>query len=711
MKIAVEHLASEAITGITTYTSSSWTAGSLIKKRSDLTTLPFIGPIVDSVARPVEQAAAIPGVFPHVISWSSNVDWVFLADNATAAATRRLQVYTFDKTAGTFAWLGFITLTYPAATVGHTITGFRMTLDNYTTGTISGGTTNVVGTGTNWVVNRQNVGCRIGFGSTDPTKIVNWYVINTIASDTVMTLTTTLSQTYPAGTAYVLEDLRAVTVTRNTTTTNGGVFVTKGLNINLFTSLGTTIPAAVSTDLIRAVYWLADASTVLNVTSAGCGLDTKTGQTYQALYVLDAVSAGNAKVFKYNIRKALTLASGKDVTTALLTTGIEAVTGNVPFTNNSRLCTLNHGPASGVPALYFVTPTRIYCAKLSSIQSASVTWFDYTMTEVPPGGVGAYAAGGALNAVEYVDTLDRLLITSLGTAGARSYITQFNNTGAQIDHIFLIDDKQIDQGSTDPTVFPPHPAILANILSPDVQNGLMYIVSIGTTAPTNIMHVAPVGADWNYAATTGQRLITPKFLTPNCNKYARVYIVRDGFLGSDINRGKTSDGFRLYYRTASIDSDATTGWNLIADGNDLSGVAANTQIQFMIEFKCISDLCLPARIFLVGVVYDDLSTDSHYQPSANFSNVTTKKFAWRFSSTFGTTVPTLRIRLYDAVLGTLLCDDNSATPSGTWEKSTNDGGGWGAYDTLDKTNETTYIRYTPASLGDNIKVKSLLTLN
>ena len=32
-------------------------------------------------------------------------------------------------------------------------------------------------------------------------------------------------------------------------------------------------------------------------------------------------------------------------------------------------------------------------------------------------------------------------------------------------------------------------------------------------------------------------------------------------------------------------------------------------------------------------------------------------------------------------------------------------------DNLDKTNEGTYIRYTPNSLADNTKVRSLLTLN
>lgn len=705
MKIAVEHSASEAITGITTYTSSKWTSGSLIKKRTDIGSAPFIGPIVGAVARPVEQSAAIPGIYPHVIPWSDDIDWVFLADNATAAATRRIQAYTFNKSTGQFGWLGFITLTYPAAT-NHTIRSLRMSYEKYTKGTVTVSTTSVTGLGSTWTTDRMCVGCRIGFGTTDPTKVTTWYYISAVGSDTSITLTASAGA-IPAGTSYVIEDLRCVTVNTNATTTNGGVFVAKGLNYNIFTPAGTTIPAATTVDNIRAVYWLADATTVTNIVACGSGMDDKTDWINQNFYVLDSPSAGNYKVYKYNIRKALTPTTGKDTTTLLLVTGNQAVTGTISQTNNCRLGTLNHGPASGLQSLYFVTTTRIYCAKITSLIAASTTWIDYTMTEVPPGGATTYAATGALTCVEIADMYDRLIVMSSGSAGARSYVTEFNNTGAQMNHIFLIDSKQIDQSSANSGTVP-HPAILAVLQTPWSQGGMLYLAGVGTTSATNIVHAIPLGADWQYANSTGQRLITPKFLTPNCNKFSRVYIVRDSFVGS-VNLGKTSDAFRVYYRTANIDVDATTGWNLVNDTNDLSGIGASTEIQFMFEFKCISDFCIPARIYVAAVVYDDLTTDSHYQPSANFSNVTSKTFAWRFSSAFGTIVPTLRIRLYDAVTNALLVDDRTDTPTGTWEKSTNDGGVWGAYNTTDKTNETTYIRYTPASLGDNIKVKSLLT--
>jgi hypothetical protein len=113
----------------------------------------------------------------------------------------------------------------------------------------------------------------------------------------------------------------------------------------------------------------------------------------------------------------------------------------------------------------------------------------------------------------------------------------------------------------------------------------------------------------------------------------------------------------------------------------------------------------------VCVVYEDNTTDSHFQPSVGFSSTTNKQFAWRFSTAFGGTVPTLKVQLFDAVSGALLVTDDTATPTGTFEKSTNDGSSWGAYNTTDKGNDTTYIRYTPAALGDDVKVRALLTLN
>jgi hypothetical protein len=153
----------------------------------------------------------------------------------------------------------------------------------------------------------------------------------------------------------------------------------------------------------------------------------------------------------------------------------------------------------------------------------------------------------------------------------------------------------------------------------------------------------------------------------------------------------------------------TSGWMLLDNLHNLSWFSGASAIQFAIEVRVIGETCLPPRVLGVNVSYNDNTTDSHYLPSADLSNKNSKIFAWKFATAFGTTVPTLRVRLYDAVSWWLIVDDTTVW-SGTWEKTT-DGTTWTAYNTTDKWNDTTYIRYTPVSLADNIQIRALLTIN
>jgi hypothetical protein len=654
------------------------------------------------IGRPVETGAAFSGIYPWIYQWSSTVDWLFLADNATAAATRRIKMLEYDRSTQTISDKGYILLTFPPAT-NHTIVGFRMTYDKYTTGTAAASGTAVTGTSTAWQTSRLAVGSRIGFGSTDPSAITTWYEISAIGSDTGITLTSSAGTI--ADGAYVIEELRAIVATTNATATNGGLFVAKGLRPEIFVS--TTIPAATTVDNIRAVYWLADASTVTNTISSGCMLEDRTDWTTHYAHIPDRPSTSTLRIFKYNLRAALTVASGKSTSAWILTTGTQTLIATINVANNGRIGTLNHGPTSGSLAFFLVSTTRIWSGLVSGITSGSTTFVQNQQTEVPPGGVNTYAATAAMYQVEIAGTLDRLIIATTNATGFRSYITQHKTDGSQFDQIMLSDDKQLDStlASADCAI---HGTTNSVGQCPWMEGGLLYLVGTGTTSITNIIRVFPAGADWLYASVTNQIVISPRLSTPNNYRFNSAFTIRDKMIGSDL-LGRAPEPSRVYYRTSGI-SDNSGSWTLITDG-DLSGVAGANEIQFKMEFLCISDSMLPGRIYRVGVTYLDYSNDAHYRASAEWTDGATKKFAWRFSTGFGTTVPTLRIQLYNDVTGSLLDDDDSVTQAGTWEKSTNDGVGWSAYDTTDKTNETTYIRYTPASLADDIKVRAILMLD
>lgn len=92
------------------------------------------------------------------------------------------------------------------------------------------------------------------------------------------------------------------------------------------------------------------------------------------------------------------------------------------------------------------------------------------------------------------------------------------------------------------------------------------------------------------------------------------------------------------------------------------------------------------------------------------SSSASKILAFYFKTAFGGTVPNLRINIVDVNTGGLILTDTTASPTnGTWEKST-DGTTWTAYNTTDRANNTTYIRYTPTSIADNIRVSPRIVL-
>lgn len=663
----------------------------------------WVGPHPVSLMRPFESAVAASTQYIHVIRWSDDIDWVFTGDQAAVGATRTLYMWTYTRSTQVWSAIGKVVLTPPTAT-NHTMRGFRMTYTKHTTGTAAVSGTAVTGSSTNWQSDRASVGCRIGFGSTDPTQITQWYEISAIGSNTSITLTSS------AGTIvdgpYVIEDITCAFITTNATTTNGGLFVAKGLRPEIFTIAGTTISAATTTDCIRAVYWLADAATVTNTVSGGMILEPQASKTSHIVWVVDGTTS--VKLFKYNLRATLSLSSGKDTANGfLLVTAAQAVTGTTSQTNNGRYAVTSHGPGNGIACGYFVTTTRVYRTVQLSTIIAGANWQADAMLEVPPGSATTFAASGAFGSIEYIDSIDRFLIHTTHASSVRDYLTQYRSDGGQLDRILGAVDLQLDQSSADAGTIPHYNTGNAAFASWS-EGGICYILRGGTSAVTCFMYTFPFAVDWQWAQTSNQYIILPAINTPNADRLLRLYYTHADYLGDAIF-GVPTEPVRFKYRLSGID-DNSGAWLDIPAGNDLSSLAPGAQIQFAIEFRIAGQFCLPSRIQSVAIVYDDLSTDSHYQPSIGNSSLTNKRFAWRFSTAFGGSVPDLKIRLYDAVSGTLLLTDTTdAAAYGTFERSTDGGQNWSSWNNTDKGNDTTYIRYTPTTLADNVRVKAILT--
>lgn len=667
----------------------------------------YIAPDFQAI-RPMEESTAFAVTQISAYNLSSTICYIFGIENSVAAAaTRRIALWELNRKTGARSWRGFITMTLGSATA-HTVRDFKIDVKNESTGTVAVSGTAVTGTGTFFNTNRVAIGARIGFGSTDPANITTWYRITAKASDTGATLNVSAG-TVAAGSAYVIQEFRPIYTATNATTTNGGVHYAKGVSIEDFTSGGTTIALATTVDDQKAVYWLKDAAVVTNLVAAGAAADFAAATpTSLDLYVLDLVSAGNYKVFKYNIRAALTVASGISTSAFVLATGNQAVTGTGSQNANLCIATASHGLGSGVKSLYFVTTTRLYRAAVAKITSLSVTYQSDVIAEVPSGGTSTYAATSVLSTVEYVPSIDAFIVGTTHAAGVFSYVTQYVASGAQFQKMFGRDYKYLEQSLKDsdaPTIFSNQSTICSYT---DAGANRIFCVKQGTVVSTNHIYVMAFGADWDYAVNTQGRLISPEITTTNALKYYRVFINQVRYMG-DTQLGKTAEAFRVYARTANITTDATTGWVLIDETNDLSGFAGAASIQFAVEFRTIGEVCMPARVLGINLSYEDNTTDSHYAVSVAKSSLASKIFAFWFKTAFGSTVPTLTIRLYDADTGGLLLTDNTATPTlGTFEKTT-DGTTWTAYNTTDRANATTWIRYTPTSLADSIKVAAYLT--
>ncbi len=697
----------------TNYSSTAITLGTLMRYKTGATNADnFVGPFSIGLARPFETSTSIPISHVHVVDYDTTTQWIIGSDNAAVAHTRRFTFFEYNKINSLYTWKGFITITPGTAATNNTMRGHRTMYQIYNTGTVTVNGTAVTGTNTLWTGSSLCIGSRIGFGSNSPSGITKWYQISAIANNTGLTLSTNAGVS-GSPINYVIEDLRIAFVTTNATTTNGGLFIVKGLRYEDFSIAGTSILSS-ATDNNKAVYWLADQNTLTNTGAAGIAIEEFTasgnGWNLQPCYVLDT----NNRVYKYNLRATLgsngifggTTTGGKSLTSILLSTGTQSVTGTLSQNNNGRVATTSHGPGNGIPSLYYVTTTRIYRASLSAITNNSTPYQSDVMIETPPGSTTTFAATGALNSIEYAGTIDRFVVLSTHASGTRSYITQYRTDSGQMDLIFLSDLKQIDQSTASSDSYP-LPNTQSTLMAGWSEEGIFHLVRQGTTAIISQLYSMPINADWTYASSSGQRIIFSKLATTGAVKFYKAYANTEQALGTG-NLGITPESVRFYARTSGID-DNTGGWTLLDDHLDLTALAGADYIQFMAEFKTIGLSCIPNRIHAICVVYEDNSTDSHYQPSVANSDINNKRFAWRFSTAFGSTVPTLRVRLYDAVTGGVLVDDDSDTPTGTWEKSTNDGSSWSSYDTSDKGNETTYIRYTPASLGDNIKVRALLT--
>lgn len=637
----------------------------------------FIGPAPVGIANMGQSSLAIPSHMLHPIKITDDLYWVFGADGATAATTRRVQLWTFVPSTNTYNLVGAINCGFPTATA-HTVRGIRAILDNYTKGTVGVSGTAVAGSGTAFNTDRLCVGSRIGFGSTDPNDITTWYHITAIGSDTSITINTSAGA-INSGTPYVIQDLMIVQATTNATATNGGLFVVKGLSYNDFQNPTQNIGTASTTDRVKAVYWLRDAATITNTAIGGCALGDLDNRQQQYVYCTNG-AASSLVIYRYNIRAALTPVSGGFTLTGtdILITGAQSVTGTLSQNNNGRVGTLNHGAGNGVPSIYLFTTTRIIRVAITNITSGNTTFVSDTMIEVPPGGTETNVSFGSITGLDISVSLDKLVIIGTASTAESIYITDYYTTSVQIDRRSGSATSQMISSLRDSDSPVWIHFVTTNSPFLWVEDGWMFwIYSTAATANLNAFSAYPLAADLDFQADVNNRVICPAInLGSTPAKLYRVLANDVQNLG-DLTMGVAPDMFRIQVRTSGI-SDNSGSWTDVPQDGDLSGLGTPSEIQFAFQFRTAGVVMLPARVLALALVYEtDDALPSQYRWNYSDFNTSNGTFAWVQSALFAGSPTIHTIEIYRADTNALvLTQASTGTTNGAFEYWT--GSAWAA---------------------------------
>jgi hypothetical protein len=399
----------------------------------------------------------------------------------------------------------------------------------------------------------------------------------------------------------VIEDLRAITATTNATTSNGGLFVAKGLSVALFSPTSFVIPAATTVDNVRAVYRI---SGVVLTNVSGLGIQGPVSKAEHYAWVL--VGTTSVVIQKYNLRAPLAyLSAGSTSAAILIQSSSVTLSGTASQINNGRVARPDHTAAAGQECFFFTTTTRVYRTKpLNEITSGDLTFISSgdIMLEVPPGGVSTVGSFGTMQSVEYSALLDAFYIALSGSSsGQRDYLTKFYAGSQQLDRQVGVDVRQYYQASS--AAVAPALSRTGSYFMPWIEGGLGYFVINGNTAATNCILAVPIGADMDFVNRTNSKAVLPKMSIPSAHKLLKTLAQNTEALGGYGPLSLGTEPFAVYYRTAGIDDDSG-GWTLLNQAGSMVGVDAAPEIQFMLAFRVAGTSCIPARIHSFALLYE-----------------------------------------------------------------------------------------------------------
>jgi len=526
-----------------------------------------------------------------VIRYTKNLDYLFTTNTSS---TQNIQYMIYNRKENKFYQGGVVYIFFRGTTnmyIYDADINVESSSDGYVT--VSGNT--VTGTNTKFNSSGFSVGSRIGFGSTNPEAITEWYEVASIISDTSLTLTETLSKTYPPNSPYIIEEVIMLSANYwNTSPYNlGGVYITKGMNFT-FMKHNNTVPFATTVDRIRATYRIINSGTNI-ITYAGSLVSLPKASNNEHIFYASIEQGNTLRIACFNAKAPLTLVAGES------TSALKFITKSYDCINTAdglRMFCLPFGPGRNKYSIYFRSggASVLQRIDLNDLkQDADLFGQDHGYVRPIANAYRGFSLVNPSNA-RYIPNLEQVLFSAT-TNTVMPYDTNYPYYYNEFGEVnYESSDYRMPSKDT--------VSHLKESSNFNISDGLWYYV-----ANSYKLGVFPGEADWRFASRNNARIITHSIDTSHITKFNKLLVHHPEVLGSH-DLGSMPEPFRVYFRTEGI-SDDSGDWCLLNDSFDMSFITPKDNIQFMLEFRILGRASVPNRIYGLSISYfvdEDLPT-------------------------------------------------------------------------------------------------------
>lgn len=388
-------------------------------------------------------------------------------------------------------------------------------------------------------------------------------------------------------------------------------------------------------------------------------------------YQLSATSGGAAVNFTTDISAAdIGRAFGITGSNFVHKTGnLTAVSGTLLNNDSEDLATPGHTALSGLPCVFFATSTGLYLGPVSELTSGATSWPSLQTVNLL-GTANQIVAPTAINAA-WSDILDSAVyVTNVNIFVMKKFL---NNS---ITSIFGGGNNEYNEGvvNNEAVEFQ-----FVGVSGFDLASG--WIGVVGTTVGQRGIFLCDVLSNYQYE---GCYLISKVMDTPSA-----VYT----FITTTDKLFAYTGSLVAYYRTSGFSSD-TGGWVEIPFAEELSSIAAGSQVQIKLEWDTLGlDTSIHAQLTEIYLAYsslNEISENWEFQFDDTESSTPTR-VAFRLKKAYLTSVPSLTFRAY-SLTDTLIAEHSTSANPGFFEYSTDSGQTWNSLGTIPNT-VGTLLRY------------------